>query len=80
MDEDELSDDKMDHEDLDDNSPSSNRNRNGGKVRKDIGDTEPAAKKAKIKDLYKPPTNDELNDLKETENLFRSNLFKMQVS
>ena len=30
--------------------------------------------------LYKPPTSSELNELKETENLFHSNLFRMQVS
>lgn len=29
--------------------------------------------------LYKPPTNEELNQLKETENLFHSTLFRMQV-
>ena len=42
---------------------------------------EPAAKKSKLtnKELYKPPTNDELNQLKETENLFHSTLFRMQV-
>eukprot|EP00062_Callorhinchus_milii_P027479 gi/632990825/ref/XP_007884348.1/ PREDICTED: nucleolar protein 6-like [Callorhinchus milii] len=31
------------------------------------------------KDLYKPPTNEELNELKETESLFHSNLLRMQV-
>ena len=30
--------------------------------------------------LYKPPTSSELNELRETENLFHSNLFRMQVS
>ncbi|OCT56411.1 hypothetical protein XELAEV_18000142mg [Xenopus laevis] len=30
-------------------------------------------------DLYKPPTNDELNRLKETENLFHTNLLRMQI-
>lgn len=29
--------------------------------------------------LYKPPSNEELNQLKETENLFHSSLFRMQV-
>ena len=38
-------------------------------------------KKKKFKgSLYKPPTSSELNELKETENLFHSNLFRMQVS
>lgn len=29
--------------------------------------------------LYKPPTSEELNTLKETENLFHSNLFRLQI-
>lgn len=42
----------------------------------------PPEKKAKIskKELYRPPTNEELNQLKETENLFHSSLFRLQVS
>ena len=32
-----------------------------------------------MKQLYKPPTVEEINHLKETENLFHSNLFRMQV-
>nr|XP_012136698.1 PREDICTED: nucleolar protein 6 isoform X1 [Megachile rotundata] len=31
------------------------------------------------KDLYKPPTAEELNQLRETENLFHSNLFRLQI-
>ncbi|XP_078616347.1 nucleolar protein 6-like [Branchiostoma floridae x Branchiostoma japonicum] len=30
-------------------------------------------------DLYRPPTNEEMNQLKETENLFQSSLFRMQI-
>nr|XP_033814077.1 nucleolar protein 6 [Geotrypetes seraphini] len=30
-------------------------------------------------ELYKPPTNEELNQLKETENLFHSSLLRMQI-
>jgi U3 small nucleolar RNA-associated protein 22 len=30
--------------------------------------------------LYRPPTTDELNELKDTETLFKSNLFRMQIS
>ncbi|XP_066272586.1 nucleolar protein 6-like [Branchiostoma lanceolatum] len=30
-------------------------------------------------DLYKPPTSEEMNELKETENLFQSSLFRMQI-
>jgi hypothetical protein len=37
--------------------------------------------KKKLKShLYKQPTVEELNDLRETENLFHSNIFRMQVS
>ena len=43
--------------------------------RKDDG---PPAKKTKT-DLYRPPTSEELSQLKETENLFQSSLFRMQV-
>ncbi|KAG8240268.1 hypothetical protein J437_LFUL015338 [Ladona fulva] len=31
------------------------------------------------KELLKPPTNEELNQLRETENLFHSNLFRLQI-
>ena len=42
---------------------------------------QPPQKMAKLSqaDLYKPPTNEELNSLKETKNLFHSSLFRMQV-
>ena len=42
---------------------------------------EPPKKKAKLgkTGLYKPPTSDEINQLKETENLFQSSLLRMQV-
>jgi hypothetical protein len=36
-------------------------------------------KKVKIPGLYKPPTHDELQTLKETQNLFKSNLIRLQV-
>ena len=41
----------------------------------------PPLKKAKLSkgQLYKPPTNEELNSLKETENLYQSHLFRLQV-
>ena len=38
-----------------------------------------ATKKKKISGLYKPPTHSELQSLKETQDLFRSNLMKLQV-
>ncbi|XP_071110262.1 nucleolar protein 6-like [Haliotis cracherodii] len=41
----------------------------------------PPAKAAKLdKKLYKPPTANELNTLKEAESLFQSNLFKLQIT
>ena len=36
-------------------------------------------KRVKIPGLYKPPTHDELQTLKETQNLFKSNLIRLQV-
>ena len=44
----------------------------------DINNGANEKKKAK-KDLYKQPTVDELNQLRETENLFHSNLFRLQI-
>ena len=38
-----------------------------------------AAKKAKLPDYYKPPTAEEIIHLKETENLYHSSLFRMQI-
>ncbi|XP_064627089.1 nucleolar protein 6-like [Lineus longissimus] len=42
----------------------------------------PPLKMAKLTkgELYKPPTNEELNELKEAEDLFQSSLFRMQIS
>ena len=37
-------------------------------------------KKVKIAGLYKPPTHEELQTLKETQNLFKSNLMRLQVT
>ncbi|XP_038646615.1 nucleolar protein 6 [Scyliorhinus canicula] len=37
------------------------------------------AVKLSKRELYKPPTNEELNQLKETENLFHSTLLRMQI-
>ena len=44
-------------------------------------DGKSAAKYARLSkgELYKPPTNEEIQQLKETENLFHSSLFRMQV-
>nr|XP_023013750.1 nucleolar protein 6 [Leptinotarsa decemlineata] len=38
-----------------------------------------SSKKKKRSELYKPPTVEELNSLKETENLFNNNLFRLQI-
>eukprot|EP00731_Ephydatia_muelleri_P016799 Em0009g1223a len=38
------------------------------------------AGKTKIVGLYKPPTHEELQTLKETENLFQSNLMRLQIT
>ena len=43
------------------------------------GDVNPKKKKAKLSGLYKPPSRDEIQDVRETENLFKSNLMKLQV-
>lgn len=49
----------------------------------DVANTEGGAgagvKKVKIPGLYKPPTHDELQTLRETQNLFKSNLLRLQV-
>lgn len=37
------------------------------------------AKKKRIAGLYRPPTHEELRTLKETQNLFQSNLMRLQV-
>ena len=37
------------------------------------------SKKARVAGLYRPPTHDELRTLKETQNLFQSNLMRLQV-
>lgn len=37
-------------------------------------------KKPRLQGLYRPPTHSELQALKETQELFKSNLMKLQVS
>lgn len=44
----------------------------------DIPVTEPQKRKSK-NNLYKPPTVEEINNLKETENLYNNNLFRLQI-
>ena len=43
----------------------------------DVG--EGRKKKPRISGLYQPPTHEELRTLKETQNLFHSNLMRLQV-
>lgn len=45
----------------------------------DGGGTGTGVKRVKIPGLYKPPTHEELQTLKETQNLFKSNLMRLQV-
>lgn len=45
----------------------------------DEGESLPKKKKKLDNDLYKAPTAEEINQLKETENLFHSNLFRLQI-
>lgn len=45
----------------------------------DIPTDAPKSKKKNKNDLYKPPTVEELNNLRETENLFNNNLFRLQI-
>lgn len=51
------------------------------RILEDDGDTvKPKKKKIrKENDLYKQPTVEELNQLRETENLYHSNLFRLQI-
>ena len=46
---------------------------------KSVSKRETPLSDADRKKLYKPPTNEELNRLRETENLFHSTLFRLQV-
>ncbi|XP_055545116.1 nucleolar protein 6 [Wyeomyia smithii] len=51
-----------------------------GKMKRKAEDPELQQHKMKaMKQLYKPPTVDEINRLKETENIYHSNLFRLQV-
>ncbi|XP_017876904.1 nucleolar protein 6 [Ceratina calcarata] len=49
------------------------------RVTENLTESLPQKKKKFNKDLYKPPTVEELNQLRETENLFHSNLFRLQI-
>lgn len=49
------------------------------KVTDEITEVAPKKKKKFENSLYKQPTVEELNQLRETENLFHSNLFRLQI-
>lgn len=54
----------------------------GGEAEGDVGDEvagREGSKKVHIAGLYRPPTHDELRTLHETQNLFQSNLMRLQV-
>ncbi|KAK3096655.1 hypothetical protein FSP39_002142 [Pinctada imbricata] len=53
-----------------------------GSLNESDEDESPPKKKKKVtsRDKNKPPTNEELNELKETQTLFHSSLFRLQIS
>ena len=57
----------------------SNKKREIPYVEDDDDNSIPKKKKKLENDLYKAPTVDELNQLRETQNLFHSNLFRLQI-
>ena len=77
-DEEEATDDADSGIDYDERDDDDSANTNAGDER--FGGA-PPKKKARLSKtgLYKPPTSDEINQLKETENLFQSSLLRMQV-
>lgn len=56
-----------------------NQEKKRKKVTDELTETTPKKKKKLEKNLYKQPTIEELSQLKETENLFHSNLFRLQI-
>lgn len=68
-----------DYEDEEEESSGEVFDRKRKKVTDDLTESLPQKKKKLNKDLYKPPTVEELNQLRETENLFHSNLFRLQI-
>ncbi|KAL0117298.1 hypothetical protein PUN28_010271 [Cardiocondyla obscurior] len=56
-----------------------NREKKRKKVTDELTETVPKKKKKLEKNLYKQPTVEELSQLRETENLFHSNIFRLQI-
>ncbi|KAJ3020011.1 UNVERIFIED_CONTAM: hypothetical protein HDU68_010401 [Siphonaria sp. JEL0065] len=61
-----------------DNNDDDGNGSDGGEV--DLTAAAPAAKKQKKDSSFKAPTNDEIQQLKETTDLFQSNLFRLQIN
>ncbi|XP_069482963.1 nucleolar protein 6 [Ambystoma mexicanum] len=70
--------DDLEEEDQDDQKGSKKNVKHAVKATAAAGALLKPVKMSKA-ELYKPPTNEELNQLKETENLFHSNLLRMQI-
>jgi len=56
-----------------------NKEKKRKKVTDELTETAPKKKKKFENSLYKQPTVEELSQLRETENLFHSNLFRLQI-
>lgn len=56
-----------------------NQEKKRKKVTDELTETAPKKKKKFENSLYKQPTVEELSQLRETENLFHSNLFRLQI-
>ncbi|XP_022904514.2 nucleolar protein 6 [Onthophagus taurus] len=69
------------YEEPENESDSSTENKNKEKVdsKRKVSENEGKMNKKARKDLYKQPTTDELNQLKETENLYSSSLMRLQI-
>ncbi|KAI9208235.1 Nrap protein [Polychytrium aggregatum] len=78
-DEDEDGGDNMDEDDEDVDGDGMNSEPDDDDDGGEISQGKRLPKSAQEKRLYRAPTNDELHQLKETVDLFKSNLFKMQV-
>jgi len=55
-------------------------NTSGKKAALENGESQQAKTTSYKDSLYRPPTSEEINALKETENLFKSSLFRMQIT
>ncbi|XP_067320780.1 nucleolar protein 6 isoform X2 [Anolis sagrei] len=81
MPEDTEQDESLEGEEGDEGNPGFSKEGRKPRARKRSSASEGILKPVKLckAELYKPPTNEELSRLKETENLFHSNLLRLQV-